>query len=138
MSLVKHDHPWFFHSWRRGFSNVLGCEKYPGEISVFFSTNQDPSKSIYLCTWPEEVVLNHQKLPWVRQVDPLIIHDSGSQDVRKARGSYIGSSAKLLEIFYFCKSYLLCKLVVLCFLESIFGTVLASMPANLLILEHYS
>ena len=53
-----------------------------------------------------EVVLNHQKLPWVSQVDHLghIIHESGSQDVdcRKARGSYIGSSTELLGIFHFC------------------------------------
>ena len=55
---------------------------------------------------PMEVVLNHQKLPWVTQVDHLghIIHESGSIDIdyRNAKGAYNGSSFELLKIFHFC------------------------------------
>ena len=67
---------------------------------------------MYLCyLWtckrkPVEVVLNHQKLPWVSQVDHLghIIYEPGSHDIdcRKARGAYIGSSTELSGIFHFC------------------------------------
>ena len=100
---------------RNGLQNLLQiCEKYAEEHNISFSTNPDPSKSKSKCIYfacgrdrkPVEVVLNHQKLPWVSQVDHLghIIHESGSQDVdcRKARGSYIGSSTELLGIFHFC------------------------------------
>ena len=61
----------------------------------------------YLWTWqkPVEVVLNHQKLPWIGQIDHLghIIHEPGSQDIdcRKARGFYIRTSTELLGIFHF-------------------------------------
>ena len=67
---------------------------------------------IYLCyLWtckknPVELVLNHQKLPCISQVDHLghIIYEPGSHDIdcRKARGAYIGSSTELLGIFHFC------------------------------------
>ena len=60
-----------------------------------------------------EVVLNHQKLPWISQVDHLghIIHESGSQEVP--------TLDHLLKYWEFsisahhCKSNLLCKLILL-------------------------
>ena len=95
---------------RNGLRNQLQlCEEH----NISFLTNPDPSKSKSKCIYftcghyrkPVKVVFNHQKLPWVSQVDYLghIIHESGSQDVdcRKARGSYIGSSTELLGIFRF-------------------------------------
>ena len=91
---------------------IENCEKYAEEHNISISSNPDPSKSkskcIYFTWWrdrkPGEVVLNHQKLPWVSQVDHLghIIHESGSQDIdcKKARGAYIGSSTELLRNFH--------------------------------------
>ena len=59
--------------------------------------NPNPSPNVFFtCGRPTESRPNHQKLPWVSQVDHLghIFHESGSQDVdcREARGAYIGSS----------------------------------------------
>jgi len=104
---------------RNGLQNLLQlCEKYAEEHNISFSTNPDPSKSKSKCIYftcgrdrkPVEVVLNHQKLPWVSQVDHLghIIHESGSQDI----------------------DYLLCKLIVVPFMEAIFGTFTVNMPVK--------
>ena len=63
---------------RNGLQNLLQlCEKYAEEHNISFSTNQDPFKCIYFTCGdyrkPVEVVLNHQKLPWVSQVTILVI-----------------------------------------------------------------
>ena len=77
-----------------------------------------------------EVVLNHQKLPWISQVDHLghIIHESGSQEVP--------TLDDLLKYWEFsisahhCKSNLLCKLIDVSLMEAIFGTFSLSMPVK--------
>ena len=92
---------------RNGLQNLLQlCEKYAEKNNISCSTNPDPSKSkskcIYFICWrakkPVEVVLNHQKLPGVSQVDHFghIIHESGSQEVgcRRASG-WFGLSSEL-------------------------------------------
>ena len=122
---------------------IENCDKYAEEHNISISSNPDPSKSkskcIYFTWWrdrkPGEVVLNHQKLPWVSQVDHLghIIHESGSQDIdcKKARGAYIGSSSELLRNFHSPLQKLSAvKLIVVPFKEAIFGTFTVNMPVK--------
>ena len=139
---------------RNGLRNQLQlCEKYAEENNISFLTNPDSSKSKSKCIYftcghyrkPVKVVFNHQKLPWVSQVDYLghIIHESGSQDVdcRKARGSYIGSSTELLGIFHFCSPLQKLSAVQTYFCSfcgSNIWNLFSKCLSNLSILEHYS
>ena len=124
---------------RNGLQNLLQlCEKYAEDHNISFLTNPDPSKSKSKCIYftrgrdrqPVEVVLNHQKLPWDGQVDHLghIIHESGSQDIHCRKAREVPTLDHLLIYWEFfisahhCKSNLLCKLIVVPFMEAIFGT----------------
>ena len=127
---------------RNGLQNLLQlCENYAEEHNISFSTNLDPSKFKSNCIYftcgrdrkPVEVVLIYQKLPWVSLVDHLghIIYESGSQERLE-----VPTLDHLLNYWQFsnsahhCKSYMLCKLIVVPFMEEIFGTFSASMPVK--------
>ena len=108
---------------RNGLQNLLKSL----QSSIIFPFQQiqihlNPSPNVFILLVdrkPLEVVLNHQKLPWVSQVD-----------CRIARCAYIGSSTEFSISARHCKSYLLGKLIVVPFMEATFGTFLASLPVK--------
>jgi len=120
-------------------TNCNFVKSMPRSIFPFQQIQIHPNPSqnkFFTCGRATESRPNHQKLPWVSQVDHLghIIHESGSQDIdcREARGAY--TLDFLLNYWEFsisahhCKSYLLCKLIAVPFVEAIFGTFTASIP----------
>ena len=89
------------------------CENYAKAHNLTFSTDPDPKKSKSKCIFfhganqpkPSRVILCGSPLEWVPQADHLghtLLH-SGSQDIdcNIARGSYIGTSNEILNLFKF-------------------------------------
>ena len=58
-----------------------------------------------------------------------IIHESGSQDI-DCKKDHLLNYWEFSISAHHCKSYLLCKLIVVPFMEAIFGTFTANMPVK--------
>ena len=84
------------------------CEKYASEHNLEFSTNPDPSKSktkcIYFCgrlngvKYPDQLVLDGKKLPWVTTADHLghclSQMTNMDKDCERARAKFISKSTE--------------------------------------------
>ena len=93
------------------------CEKYSSEHNLEFSTNPVPSKSktkcIYFCgrlngvKYPDQLVLNGKKLPWVTTADHLghclSQMTNMEKDCERARAKFISKSTETRDQLRFAK-----------------------------------
>ena len=94
------------------------CEKYALENNLLFSTDDNPERSktkcLFMCgksgpkvEFPAPLKLNGRDLPWVEKGTHLgrELHQSCSMeyDAKCKRGSFIGKSTDIREMFAFAK-----------------------------------
>ena len=111
---------------RAGLQSLVNiCDRFASEHNLKFGTHSDPAKSKTKCIVfskkPRDcsklapVMLNGQKLPWVKKVNHLgnvlEMDSSMRSDMALKRGRFIGKVNSLLQEFHYVDSDLLMRLI---------------------------